>query len=203
MNEQQTLGVGLFIAAFPQENAGKVVLKAMKDAQKEKRVFFDAAAVITQDEDGKIHYSETDDMKTGEGAGWGAVVGGVIGILGGPLGIAAGAGVGAAIGGASSHGDAGFADDSLKQFGSALKPGTSALVTVSNKDFLKTMREEITKEELQTVVNSLSEKISGQLKEDKVVMTYLIIGEDGSILQESAGDQETEKVITETLSQDN
>lgn len=202
MSEQQTSGVGLLIVAFTKENAGKVALKAMKEAQKEKRVFFDAAAVITQDEEGKVHFSETDDMKTGEGAGWGAVVGGVIGVLGGPVGIAAGAGIGAAIGGAASHSDAGFSDDSLEHFGSVLSPGTSALVTISNKDFLKTMREGINEEELQAVVRNLSEKISSQLNEGKDVIEYLIIGEDGAILRESASDQETVKVITEALQEE-
>lgn len=202
MSEQQTSGVGLLIAAFTQEDAGKVALKAMEKAQKEKRVFFDASAVITQSEDGKVHFNETDDMKTGAGAGWGAVVGGVIGVLGGPVGIAAGAGIGAAIGGAASHGDAGFSDDSLEQFGSVLNPGTSALVTISNKDFLKTMREGINEEELQAVVRKLSEQITSQLNEGKDVIEYLIIGEDGSVLQESTADQDTIKVITTALQEE-
>jgi len=196
---KQVAGVGLMVAAFTQEEAGKVALKAMEKAQKEKRVFFDAAAVITQSEDGEVHFNETDDMKTGEGAGWGAVVGGVIGILGGPVGIAAGAGIGAAIGGAASHGDAGFSDDSLEKFGSVLNPGTSALITINNKDFLKTMREGINEEELQAVVSKIAEQISSQLNEGKDVIEYLIIGEDGSILQESTADQDTIKVITTAL----
>lgn len=199
---EQVAGVGLMIAAFTQEEAGKAALNALKNAKKEKKVYFDIAAVITQDKDGDVHYDETDDMKTGKGAGWGAVAGGVIGVLGGPVGIAAGAGIGAAIGGAAAHGDAGFADDSLEQFGSALKPGTSALVTISNQDFLKSMREEINTEELQAVVSKLSETISTQLNEGKDVIEYLIIGEDGAILRQSDADQDTLKVINAALKEE-
>ena len=94
MTEKQTEGVSILIAAFTREEAGKAVLKALKEAKKQRHVYFDAAAVITQDTDGDVHYSETDDMTAGKGASWGAVVGGVIGILGGPLGVVGAAGAG-------------------------------------------------------------------------------------------------------------
>lgn len=196
MSEKQTAGVGILIAAFTKEKAGKAVLKALKEAKKEKQVYFDAAAVVTQDADGDVHYSETDDMTTGRGASWGAAVGGVIGILGGPLGVVGAAGAGALIGGMASHGDGGFADDSLKQLGTALKPGTSAVITVSNQDFIKTKRNEANEENIRATITNLSEKISTQLNDGKDVMLSLIIGEDGMIVQEVAADHGTARVIT-------
>jgi uncharacterized membrane protein len=158
--------------------------------------------VITQDEDGDVHYSETDDMTTGTGAGWGALVGGVIGILGGPLGIVSAADAGALIGSIASHGDAGFSDDSLKQLGTALKPGTSAVITISNQDFLETLREHANDEHMRETIITLSEQISTQLNNDKNVAISLIISEDGVILQEAAPDHDTVRVIAQAISAD-
>ncbi|NHZ71779.1 MAG: DUF1269 domain-containing protein [Aquificales bacterium] len=202
MSVQQTEGIGLLVAAFTQEEAGKAVLKAMKKAKKEKKIYFDAAAVITQDTDGDVHYSETDDMTTGTGAGWGAMVGGVIGILGGPLGIVAAAGAGALIGGIAAHGDAGFSDDSLKQLGTALTPGTSAVITVSNKDFLKMLREEVSEEDMRVAIGNLSEQIGAQLKDGKDVVRALFITEEGVFVQQVAADHDTVQVITAAVTAD-
>ena len=86
--------------AFTDETIADQALDAMKAAKKQQQFYFEDAAVIRQDVNGKVHYHETGDMSTGKGAGIGALVGGVIGILGGPAGIALGAGAGAAVGGA-------------------------------------------------------------------------------------------------------
>jgi uncharacterized membrane protein len=198
---EQVAGVGLMVAAFTQEKAGKAALKAMKQAKKDRKIYFDAAAVITQDADGDVHYSETDDMSTGKGASWGAVVGGVLGVLGGPVGIVAAAGAGALIGGAASHGDAGFSDDSLKQLGTAMSPGTSAVITISNKDFLKEVHKEHKQEEMRAIVSKLAEKISAELSAGRDIALSLIITEDGIILKEVAADHDTMQVMTAGISE--
>ena len=195
MSMEQTPGVALLVAAFTQEKAGKAVLKAMEEAKKEKRIYFDAAAVVTQDSDGKVHYNETDDMATSKGASWGAVVGSVIGIFGGPMGVVGGAGAGAFIGGLASHGDAGFSDDSLNQFGSALNPGTSAVITISNIDFLKTLHENVGEDELHTMVGDLAEQITAQLNEGEDVIRGIFITEKGPIMKPMAVDDTTIRVI--------
>ena len=97
---KQIQAVGFLVMAFTDEKAGDEALKAMKAAKKEKKFYFENAAVVRQDASGKVHYYETGDMKTGIGAGVGALVGGVVGILGGPAGVAFGAGTGAAVGAA-------------------------------------------------------------------------------------------------------
>lgn len=192
---EQVASVGIMVAAFTQEKAGKAALKAMKKAKKDSIVYFDAAAVLTQDADGDVHYSETDDMTTGKGASWGALVGGVIGILGGPLGVVGAAGAGALIGGLASHGDAGFSDDSLKKLGTALKPGTSAVITVSNIDFLKEMREHASDDELRAVIASLAEQISAELSGGNDVARSLIMTEAGVIVRQVAADHQTIQVM--------
>ena len=95
-NEEQQVvpAVGFLVVAFTDENAADQALDAMKDAKKQQTFYFENAAVIKQDPDGKVHYHETGDMSTGKGAGIGALVGGVLGILGGPAGVVVGAGTG-------------------------------------------------------------------------------------------------------------
>lgn len=199
MTDQQTPSVAIMVAAFIQEEAGKIALKALEDGRENKRVFFDAAAVISQGADGDVHYSETDDMTTGKGAGWGALVGGVIGILGGPAGIAAGAGAGALIGGIAAHGDAGFADESLKQLGSALNPATSAVITVNNAEFLETIRKDVNQENLQATIAHLSKEISAALNDGKDIARYVIVSEDGVILEDAPADNDTIRVLVSGL----
>ena len=97
---QAVPAVGFLVVAFTDATAADQALDAMKDAKKQQRFYFEDAAVVTQDAQGKVKYHETGDMSTGKGAGIGALVGGVLGILGGPAGVALGAGAGAAVGGA-------------------------------------------------------------------------------------------------------
>jgi len=200
--QEQVAGVGILVMAFTQEEAGKAALKAMKKAKKDKQIYFAEAAVITQDADGDVHYSETGDMTTGKGAGWGALVGGVIGILGGPLGVVGAAGVGALIGGVAAHGDAGFSDDSLDQIGSALNPSTSAVVAVSSKEFLKAVRKEVPEEDMRVAVGNLSEEISAQLNDGKDVALALVITEEGVAVKEVAADDETVQVVALAVTED-
>ena len=126
MNDTQTQGVaavGFLVLAFTEETAGDKALQAIKAAKKQQQIYFEDAAVISQDAQGKVHYHETGDMSAGKGAGIGALVGGVLGILGGPAGIVAGAGAGAAVGAAISSADKGFKNENLKSIGVALMPG--------------------------------------------------------------------------------
>jgi uncharacterized membrane protein len=104
--------------------------------------------VIRQDADGKVHYSETGDMRMGRGAGAGALIGGLLGILGGPAGIAIGASAGAALGAAATHGDAGFRDESLKTVGLALKPSTSAVFAITSDAFLRAVQDQVSIEDI-------------------------------------------------------
>jgi uncharacterized membrane protein len=134
---KQIQAVGFLVMAFTDEKAGDEALKAMKEAKKQKKFYFENAAVIRQDASGKVHYSETGDLKTGMGASIGALIGGVVGILGGPAGVVLGAGTGAAVGAAAANEDSGFKDESLKTVGKAMKPGTSAVAAITSEAFLK------------------------------------------------------------------
>ena len=193
--DEPMAGVGLLIAAFQTEDAADKALKAMKQAKKEGQFYYEAAAVIKKEADGDVHYHETGDMSTGKGAGIGALIGGVIGILGGPAGIALGAGAGAAIGGIAAHGDAGFRDSSLEQIGTALRPGSSAVMVITSKDFLKMFRKEVSDAELWPMVRAIGESISQAQAQGQDMLLGIVATEEGVALKRMAFDETSAEVF--------
>ncbi|MCU0509150.1 MAG: DUF1269 domain-containing protein, partial [Anaerolineae bacterium] len=162
--EKATWGVGFLVMAFNDEKAGDQALDAMKKAKKEKQFYFEEAAVIRQDANGKVHYHETGDMGTRKGAGIGALVGGVLSFLGGPIGLAVGAGLGAAAGALAASKDSGFRNESLNMVGVALKPSTSAVVTITSHDFLKAVQKQVPVEQIRESVANLSAHLGDRLR---------------------------------------
>jgi uncharacterized membrane protein len=195
-NQEAVAGVGMLVAAFTVEEAGEEALKALKQAKKERQIYFEEAAVIKQDADGDVHYHETGDMTTGKGAGIGALVGGVIGILGGPAGIAIGAGAGALLGGLASKGDAGYSEDRLEQLGVALQPGTSAIAIITSSAFLKAMRTYGDEDQIREAVGNLADGISTNLAEGNNVALGLLVTEAGVAVKEVVANEEAVHVIS-------
>ena len=200
--EKAVAGVGILVAAFPEENAGEEALKALKQARKQRQVYFEDAAVIRQDAEGGVHYHETGDMSTGKGAGAGAIVGGLIGILGGPAGIVIGAGAGAIVGGALAHGDAGFDDKGLEQLGVALKPGTSAVALVTSGAFLHAVRKQADDAQLREALGNIGSELSARLEEGKSVALGMVLTEEGIAVQEVAANNEVAEVIGVVVTED-
>ncbi|HRX01706.1 MAG TPA: DUF1269 domain-containing protein, partial [Anaerolineae bacterium] len=195
--------VGFLVVAFVDENAADEALDEMKRAKKQNEFYFEDAAVIRQDANGKVHYHETGDMSTGRGAGYGAIVGGVLGILGGPAGIALAAGAGAAVGAALAHRDSGFRDESLNTIGVALRPGTSAVAAITSHEFLRAVQQQVSIEDIRTVIRNLSQRISDRLAENMNMAIGLILTEDGLGIKEVAANKDkvevTGAVITDDL----
>jgi len=200
--QQGVPAVGFLVMAFTDEKSADQTLKAMKEAKKQKKFYFENAAVIRQDAAGKVHYQETGDIKTGKGAGIGTLIGGVIGALGGPLTIGVGAAAGAAIGAAVTHTDAGFRDESLKTVGLSLKPGTSAIVAITSKAFLKSYRKGIEIEDARTIVSNLSTEISNKLNEGKSLALAILLTEAGLAMKEVAVNENSTEVIVLALTND-
>ena len=122
--------VQLIVAAFQDEGAAKKALQTLKQAQKEKLIKIENAAVITKNEKGKVHITETADMGGGKGAVLGGVAGAAIGVIAGPA-LLVPAAVGALVGGLTAKlRDTGFSDERLKKLGEKLTPGSSAIVAV-------------------------------------------------------------------------
>jgi uncharacterized membrane protein len=187
--------VGFLVMAFTDENAGDEVLKELKEAKKQKQFYYEEAAVIRQDAEGKVRYHETGDMRTGRGAGAGALIGGILGLLGGPAGVVAGAGAGAAIGAAAAHGDAGFKDESLETVGVALKPSTSALACITSSAFLKAVQKQVPEAEIHESVKKLGAEIARNLEQGKSMALGIILAEDVLAIKEVAVSEDSAEVF--------
>jgi uncharacterized membrane protein len=199
---QPVPAVGFLVMAFLDETAADQALDAMKRAKKQGQFYFEDAAVIRQDAQGKVHYHETGDMGTGKGAGIGALVGGILGVLGGPVGIALGAGAGAAIGAAVSSIDSGFRDESLMTVGVALKPGTSAIAAITSHDFLRAVQKQVPIEQIRAAVSNLTAELSARLGENKNVAVGLLLTEGGLAVREVAANEETAEVVGAVITAD-
>jgi uncharacterized membrane protein len=197
-----TWGVGFLVMAFNDEKAGDQALDAMKKAKKEKQFYFEEAAVIRQDAKGKVHYQETGDMGTGKGAGIGALVGGVLSLLGGPIGLAVGAGLGAAAGALAASRDSGFRNESLNMVGVALKPGTSAVATITSHEFLKAVQKQVPVERIREAVSNLSMHLSDRLNQGKDVALGILLTDVGLAVHEIAVNDESAEVVGAVMTSD-
>lgn len=205
MSDSQQQGipaVGFLVMAFTDENAADQALDAMKEAKKQQKFYFEDAAVIRQDANGKVHYRETGDMSTGKGAGIGALVGGVLGLLGGPAGVALGAAAGTAVGGALAHGDKGFRNESLNTVGTALMPGNSAIAVITSRDFLKAVQQNVPIENIRTAVSNLAAELSNELAVGKDVAIGLLLTESGLAIKKIAADENSAEVVGAVITAD-
>lgn len=192
----------IIIAAFQEEEAADETLKVLKEAKKEKLISIDNAAVIKKGDDGKLHIKETADMGGGKGAGVGALVGGAIGLLAGPLGVAAGSALGAAVGGVTAKlYDGGFKDDRLRQIGTSLQPGTSAIVAVIEHRWVADLENELAKEGADVMTASLAADIAEQLKKGGEV-SYTAVSSEGELAASRVATSEDEAVVSGFIATD-
>ena len=170
----------IIVAAFQDENEADQALKTLKEAKKEKLISIDNAAVIRKDEEGKLHIKETADMGGGKGAGIGTLVGGAIGLIGGPVGVVAGGALGAVVGGLTAKlYDGGFKDDRLRQIGTSLQPGTSAIVAVIEHRWVAELERELAEEGADVTTAALAADIAEQLQEGGEVSYTTLSSEEG------------------------
>ena len=194
--------VGFLVVAFTDAVSADQTLDAMKDAKRQGAFYFEDAAVITQDAQGKVKYHETGDMSAGKGAGIGALVGGVIGILAGPAGVALGAGVGAAIGGAVASADRAFKKETLGPVAVALKPGTSAVAVITSHHFANAVQQQLVIEDIDAAVGDLAAKLSARLAEHKNVAIGLLLTKQGLTIKEIAINDESAEVVRALITGD-
>jgi uncharacterized membrane protein len=186
----------IIIAAFQEEDAADETLKVLKEAKREKLISIDNAAVIKKDEDGKLHIKETADMGGGKGAGVGALVGGAIGLIAGPVGLAAGSALGAAVGGITAKlYDGGFKDERLRQIGTSLQPGTSAIVAVIEHRWVADLEQELAQEGADVMTATLAADIADQLKKGGEV-SYTAISDEGSLAASRVATSEDEAEVS-------
>lgn len=179
MSENETFE-GILVAAYTDESAAKAVLEKVEQAKKDKTFQFWDAAVIRKDERGHYFYDETKDMSAPKGAGIGAVIGGLIGITGGPAGVVIGAGLGAVVGGFFANADGGIKDERLEDVGHALESENSALLIVSDQEYLRGMRAYADEEDTMVAVRKLTDGISEHVQRGQNV-AYVITAAGRSV----------------------
>jgi uncharacterized membrane protein len=121
-------GVFIFIGTYPSKADAKADYEVVKDLHAGGVVGTYDAAVVTKDEDGKVHVNK-DEMATRHGAWGGAAAGALVGILFPPS-IIGSAVVGAAVGGVGGHLWRGMSRSDVKEFGEIIDEGEAALVVV-------------------------------------------------------------------------
>lgn len=120
--------VFIYVGTYPSNAAAEADYEVVKDLHSLGAVGTYDAAVVTKDENGKVHENK-DEMPTRHGAWGGAAVGAAIGILFPPA-IIASAAVGAAVGGVGGHLWRGMSRADVKELGEIIDDGQAALVIV-------------------------------------------------------------------------
>lgn len=121
-------GMFIYIGTYASEVDARADYDVVKDLHAAGDVGTYDAAVITKDDQGKIHVGK-DETSTRHGAWGGAAAGALVGLLFPPslIGTAV---LGAAIGGVSGHLWKGMSRTDVKEFGEAIDAGEAALVIV-------------------------------------------------------------------------
>jgi uncharacterized membrane protein len=166
----------VILAAFRDEYGADAALQELRKAQKEHLIDIDNVAVLVRDQSGKLHIKEPTDMGGGRGAVIGGSVGALAGLLFAPLGLAVAGG--AAIGGvAAKLHDSGFQDESLRQLGQGLQPGTSAILALIEHTWVVELEAELERAGAEVVRQELAADMAEQLKSGHAVAYTAVVAE--------------------------
>jgi uncharacterized membrane protein len=153
----------LFVLKFADETTAQQVLGTLKNLQDRKLIKVDDAAIVTLRQDGKPKIQQMHNL-VGAGALGGAFWGMLIGLLFFmPL---LGAAVGAASGAlAGKMRDIGIDDNFIKQVGSSIQPGESALFLLVSEAVADKVMPELKQYKFQLIQTSLSKEDEEKLHE--------------------------------------
>jgi uncharacterized membrane protein len=153
----------MVVFAFKDETGAEQMRDALGALQKQRLISLSDAAVVVRKQDGKVKVKQAVSL-VGAGALGGAFWGMLIGLLFFMpwLGLAIGAASGA-LGGALS--DVGIDDKFIKQVGSTIEPGHSALFLLVESWTEDKVMDELTKFDAQVLQTSLSKDDEAKLKE--------------------------------------
>ncbi len=153
----------LFVLKFADETTAQQVLGTLKNLQDRKLIKVDDAAIVTLRPDGKPKIQQMHNL-VGAGALGGAFWGMLIGLLFFmPL---LGAAVGAASGAlAGKMRDIGIDDNFIKQVGSSIQPGESALFLLVSEAVADKVMPELKQYKFQLIQTSLSKEDEEKIHE--------------------------------------
>jgi uncharacterized membrane protein len=118
----------VFVGAYDSEDEARADYELVKGLHALDAIGSYDAAVVTKDDNGKVHVNK-DETTTRHGAWGGAGVGALVGLLFPPS-IVVTAVAGAALGGVSGHLWKGLSRSDVKAFGDVIDAGQAALVVV-------------------------------------------------------------------------
>lgn len=152
----------LMVLAFETETGAGEVSGKIGELQKRQIVEIEDAAVVIRRQDGKVKVKQANSL-VGAGALGGAFWGMLIGLifLAPVLGLAVGALSGALAG---HFTDIGIDDKFIKQVGSTINPGQSALFLMVRKITLDKFMDELKPYKFQVLQTSMSAEDEGKLK---------------------------------------
>lgn len=184
--------IQLIVAAFKTEDGAEETLKTLKEAKKEHLIRIKDAAIIRRDARDKIHIKDVRDVGGGKGSVAGALFGVGIALLTGGAGIVLSGAAGALVGGLTAKTvDMGLPNKRLKELGSALKPGTSAIVAILELRWVAEMEQALQEAGAQVVMEGLKADIAAQLEAGHEIL-YTAQGDESSLeVDRLAGDEET------------
>ncbi|TMD67656.1 MAG: DUF1269 domain-containing protein [Chloroflexi bacterium] len=153
----------LFVLKCANEATAENILGTLKRLQDQHLITVEDAALVTLKANGKPKIRQANDL-VGAGALGGAFWGMLIGLLflSPLLGAAIGAGVGALAGRMS---DVGINDDFIRQVGSAIHPGESALFLLTRNAIADKVLPELKQYQFEVIQTSLSQEDEAQLHE--------------------------------------
>lgn len=162
--------IELVCAVFDDEKGASEALTKLKDAAKSKgRIGVVKAAVLTRDQDNKLHVKETHGMtrvKPGEAGG---AIGGVVGLMVGPAGLAT-MKIATIRKLAERLREAGFPQEHrLRTFGDAsLTPGTSALLAIVEFPWVGEAKQLLAARARHLLAEALKTEIAERIEEARV-----------------------------------
>ena len=122
-------GVFIYVGTYPSEVVARDDYQVVKDLHLAGAVGTYDAAIVTKDENGKVHENK-DETTTRHGAWGGLAVGALVGLLFPPA-IVASAAVGAAVGGVGGHLWKGLSRSDVKELGEFIDAGEACLLVVA------------------------------------------------------------------------
>jgi uncharacterized membrane protein len=158
--------VELIVAAFGDEQGAENAVKTLEEAKKERGLGLYDSAVIRRDADNILHIRETWGGGAGKGVATSALIGGVIGLLFPPEVLAPGL-IGSTVGGLATRlKEDGFSDKAIKELGTSLKPGTSAIIAIVDHQGADDLEHQIEMQGASIVRQFISTDIAAQLEPD-------------------------------------
>lgn len=152
--------VQVIVAAFNDPNRAAEIMDELKQGKKEGLIGIIDAAVVVKDAEGKLKVKDS-KRRSRKGLITGGIVGGVLGLLAGPVGwLAVGGGaIGALAGKAAGSG----LKATMEEIGSALTPGSSAIVAVVEHKWVGNLQAMLAAEGARIAMDAIKEDIAVQL----------------------------------------